>query len=187
LHLGEGRRRLVTKWRRSCPELQQALKALNPEWRRPRLGALVEDGDGDHRQTQQCLPADSTVTTTKSTERFLKAGVALRHLVTESDPYPGRSGEAPKMLRINLPRSAAGGTWPVLLFATAVFVVGLMELRSLNSASAADIVALAAAVLGVVGTHVGHVAGHELATSVLPRNASLLASNAWRRCTQPGR
>lgn len=50
------------------------------------------------------------------------------------------------------------------MFATAVFVVGLMELRSLNSASAADIVALAAAVLGVVGTHVGHVAGHELAT-----------------------
>jgi hypothetical protein len=32
LHLGEGRRRRVTKWRRFLPrELQQALKALNPD------------------------------------------------------------------------------------------------------------------------------------------------------------
>jgi hypothetical protein len=52
---GEGRRRRVTNWRRFLPrELQQALKALNPEWRRPRLGALVEDGNGDDRQMQQC-------------------------------------------------------------------------------------------------------------------------------------
>jgi hypothetical protein len=32
LHLGEGRQRRVTKWRRFLPrELQQALKALNPD------------------------------------------------------------------------------------------------------------------------------------------------------------
>jgi len=55
LHLGEGRRRRVTSWRRFLPrELQQALKALNPEWQRPRLGALVEDDAGDDRQMQQC-------------------------------------------------------------------------------------------------------------------------------------
>jgi hypothetical protein len=35
-------------------ELQQALKAINPECRRPRLGALVEDTDGGDRQMQQC-------------------------------------------------------------------------------------------------------------------------------------
>jgi hypothetical protein len=33
---------------------QQALKAINPECRRPRSGALVEDGDGGDRQMQQC-------------------------------------------------------------------------------------------------------------------------------------
>jgi len=55
LHLDEGRRRRVTKWRRFPPRgLQQAIKAINPECRKPRLGAVVEDSDGGDRQMQQC-------------------------------------------------------------------------------------------------------------------------------------
>ena len=48
MHLGEGRRRRVTKWRRFPPRgLQQALKAINPECRRPRYGLWWKTATAD--------------------------------------------------------------------------------------------------------------------------------------------
>jgi len=61
-------------------------------------------------------------------------------------------------------RSIASDAWPVLLFALTVLVGGLIAMAVLADDVSADaITALAAAVLGVVGTHVGHIAGHHLA------------------------
>lgn len=60
--------------------------------------------------------------------------------------------------------TVAGSTWPVLLFALILLGAGLAAMAALGSAvTAGAITALVTAVLGVVGTHVGHVAGHELA------------------------
>jgi len=64
-------------------------------------------------------------------------------------------------------KSITVSTWPVLVFALVVLGAGLWAMAALaekDSVTAAAITALATAVLGVVGTHVGHVAGHELAT-----------------------
>jgi len=64
-----------------------------------------------------------------------------------------------------MPRSIAGGTWPVLVFALIILGGGFWAMAALtNDVTAGAITTLVAAVLGVVGTHVGHVAGHELAT-----------------------
>ncbi len=61
-------------------------------------------------------------------------------------------------------KSIASSTWPVLVFALIVLGAGLGAMATLASdVTAGAITALVTAVLGVVGTHVGHVAGHELA------------------------
>ncbi|HEY5988423.1 MAG TPA: hypothetical protein VIV12_18905 [Streptosporangiaceae bacterium] len=62
------------------------------------------------------------------------------------------------------PPDIIGNTWQVLLFAFGVLIAGLVTMAALTDVSAGSIASLATAVLGVVGTHVGHVAGHELAT-----------------------
>jgi hypothetical protein len=62
-------------------------------------------------------------------------------------------------------KTIAGSTWPVLVFALVVLGAGLGAMAALTKdVTATAITALATAVLGVVGTHVGHVSGHELAT-----------------------
>jgi hypothetical protein len=55
------------------------------------------------------------------------------------------------------------GIWPVLLFALIALGAGLGAMAALASdVTAGAITALVTAVLGVVGTHAGHVAGQEL-------------------------
>jgi hypothetical protein len=63
-------------------------------------------------------------------------------------------------------KTIAGSTWPILVFALIVLGAGLGAMAALaKDVTAAAITTLATAVLGVVGTHVGHVAGHQLAAS----------------------
>jgi hypothetical protein len=67
---------------------------------------------------------------------------------------------------------AGRSSWPVLVFALLVLVTGLTIMTTLkqDNVTAADVAALAAAVLGVVGTHVGHITGHQLATGDFGRH-----------------
>lgn len=61
-------------------------------------------------------------------------------------------------------KSTAESIGWVLVFAGVVFAGALWAITTYRTdVAAADIVALAAAVLGVIGTHLGHVAGHESA------------------------
>jgi hypothetical protein len=64
--------------------------------------------------------------------------------------------------------SMASGTvsaWPVLVFALVALGAGLAAMAALSGAvTAGTITALVTAVLGVVGTHAGHIAGQKLAT-----------------------
>jgi hypothetical protein len=61
-------------------------------------------------------------------------------------------------------KGVAATTWLILGFALIVFGAGLTAMVTLtkDGVSAEGIVALVAAVLGVIGTHIGHVAGHAL-------------------------
>jgi hypothetical protein len=61
--------------------------------------------------------------------------------------------------------SAAESIWPVIVFALIVLGAGLAAMAALpnGAVTAGAITTLVTAVLGVVGTHVGHVAGHVLA------------------------
>jgi hypothetical protein len=62
-------------------------------------------------------------------------------------------------------KSGAGSIWPVLIFALIALGAGLAAMAALSgNVTAGAITALVTAVLGVFGTHAGHVAGHELAT-----------------------
>ena len=62
-------------------------------------------------------------------------------------------------------KGTASSAWLMVIFAMIVLIVALLAMWGLGKdVTAGDVAALAAAVLGVVGTHVGHVAGHELAT-----------------------
>jgi hypothetical protein len=62
-------------------------------------------------------------------------------------------------------QASTTSTWPLLLFALIVLGAGLGAMAALTrGVTAGAITALVTAVLGVAGTHVGHVAGHELAT-----------------------
>jgi hypothetical protein len=62
-------------------------------------------------------------------------------------------------------KSGTGSIWPVLIFALIALGGGLAAMAALSGkVTAGAITALVTAVLGVVGTHAGHVAGHELAT-----------------------
>lgn len=62
-------------------------------------------------------------------------------------------------------KSGAGSIWPVLIFALIALGAGLAAMAALSGdVTAGAITALVTAVLGVVGTHAGHVAGEELAT-----------------------
>jgi hypothetical protein len=54
--------------------------------------------------------------------------------------------------------------WPVIVFALIALGAGLAAIAALSGAvTAGTIIALVTAVLGVVGTHAGHVAGQKLA------------------------
>ena len=68
----------------------------------------------------------------------------------------------------SLTSSMTGGpptAWPVLVFALIALGAGLAAMAALSGAvTAGAITALVTAVLGVVGTHAGHVAGQKLAT-----------------------
>jgi len=72
-----------------------------------------------------------------------------------------------KMLK-SVTGSMSSGTisaWPVLVFALIALGAGLAAMAALSGdVTAATITALVTAVLGVVGTHAGHVAGQKLAT-----------------------
>ena len=61
-------------------------------------------------------------------------------------------------------RTVPAITWLVFVFALLILAGGFLAMAFIaKSADAAAISALVAAVLGVVGTHAGHVAGHQLA------------------------
>jgi hypothetical protein len=63
-----------------------------------------------------------------------------------------------------MPKNVISSVWPVLVFALIALGAGLAAMAALSGAVAAGtITALVTAVLGVVGTHAGHVAGQELA------------------------
>jgi hypothetical protein len=69
----------------------------------------------------------------------------------------------PKILA-GIRNATATSIWPVLIFALIALGAGLGAMAALASdVTAGAITALVAAVLGVVGTHAGHLAGHELA------------------------
>jgi hypothetical protein len=60
--------------------------------------------------------------------------------------------------------SGSVSAWPVLVFALIALGAGLAAMAALSGAvTAGAITALVTAVLGVVGTHAGHVAGQKLA------------------------
>jgi hypothetical protein len=54
-------------------------------------------------------------------------------------------------------------TWLMFIFALLVLAGGFMAMAFITNVRATAIAALVTAVLGVVGTHAGHVAGHQLA------------------------
>lgn len=61
--------------------------------------------------------------------------------------------------------TGAVSVWPVLVFAVIALGAGLAAMAALSGAvTAGAITALVTAVLGVVGTHAGHVAGQKLAS-----------------------
>lgn len=69
----------------------------------------------------------------------------------------------PKMLTASTTDSSAS-VWPVLVFALIALGGGLAAMAALSGAvTAGTITALVTAVLGVVGTHAGHIAGQKLA------------------------
>ena len=72
---------------------------------------------------------------------------------------------------MKVPKSLAGSTnsgtasaWPVLVFALIALGAGLAAMAALPAVvTAGAITALVTAVLGVVGTHAGHISGQKLA------------------------
>jgi hypothetical protein len=54
-------------------------------------------------------------------------------------------------------------TWLIFIFALLVLAGGFMAMAFITNVNAGAIAALVTAILGVVGTHAGHVAGHQLA------------------------
>ncbi len=62
----------------------------------------------------------------------------------------------------------AASPWPVLLFALIALGAGLGGMAAAGDATAGAVATLVTAVLGVVGTHAGHVAGEELAAKQSP-------------------
>jgi hypothetical protein len=72
--------------------------------------------------------------------------------------------------------ATAASIWPVLLFALIALGAGLGAMTALaGDVTAGAITALVTAVLGVVGTHAGHIAGHELAAKQSPAQPPLPA------------
>jgi hypothetical protein len=70
--------------------------------------------------------------------------------------------------------TTAASIWPVLVFALIALGSGLGAMAALaGGVTAGAITALVTAVLGVVGTHAGHVAGHELAARQSPAQPPL--------------
>ena len=74
----------------------------------------------------------------------------------------------PKILA-GIRNATAASVWPVLVFSLIALGAGLGAMAALASdVTAGAITALVTAVLGVVGTHVGHAAGQELAAKQSP-------------------
>jgi len=87
--------------------------------------------------------------------------------VKGQQPPSGLAETTPMWLR-NVPAI----TWLVFVFALLVLAGGFVAMAFIaKSADAGAIAALATAVLGVVGTHAGHVAGHQLALNSADSNA----------------
>lgn len=79
------------------------------------------------------------------------------------------------------PKAVTGSIWPVVLFALVVLGAGLGVMAvKVSALTAGAVTALATAVLGVVGTHAGHMAGHQLADR--PRTGSI--ADGLQRLTQ---
>ncbi len=79
----------------------------------------------------------------------------------------------PKILA-DIRNGTAASIWPVLVFALIALGAGLGAMAALaGDVTAGAITALVTAVLGVVGTHAGHVAGHELAANQSPTQPPL--------------
>jgi len=80
---------------------------------------------------------------------------------------------APKSLA-GIGNATASSIWPVLVFALIALGAGLGAMAALaGDVTAGAITALVTAVLGVVGTHAGHVAGQELAAKQSPAQPPL--------------
>jgi hypothetical protein len=66
-------------------------------------------------------------------------------------------------------REVPAVTWIIVIFALLVLGGGFAAMAFVvSNVDAGAIAALVTAVLGVVGTHIGHVAGHQLASSKPP-------------------
>lgn len=79
---------------------------------------------------------------------------------TKEEPPPSELAETTSVWLRKVPAI----TWLVFVFALLVLAGGFLAMAFIaKSADAAAIAALVTAVLGVVGTHAGHVAGHQLA------------------------
>jgi hypothetical protein len=79
----------------------------------------------------------------------------------------------PKILA-GIRNATAASIWPVLVFALLPLGAGFGAMAALTSdVTAGAITALVTAVLGVVGTHAGHVAGQELAAKQSPAQPPL--------------
>ena len=79
----------------------------------------------------------------------------------------------PKILA-GIRNGMAASLWPVLVFALIALGAGLGTMAaSAGDITAGAITTLVAAVLGVVGTHAGHVVGHELAAKQSPTQPPL--------------
>jgi hypothetical protein len=70
---------------------------------------------------------------------------------------------------------SAESVWPLIVFALIVLGAGLGAMAALpkGAVTAGAITTLVAAVLGVVGTHAGHLAGQKLATKPSPAQPPL--------------
>jgi hypothetical protein len=79
----------------------------------------------------------------------------------------------PKILA-GIRNATAASIWPVLFFALIALGAGLGAMAAVaGDVTAGAITALVTAVLGVVGTHAGHIAGHELAAKQSPAQPPL--------------
>jgi hypothetical protein len=95
---------------------------------------------------------------------------------------------------MKVPKSLTGSTndgtasaWPVLVFALIALGGGLAAMAALAPAvTAGTITALVTAVLGVVGTHAGHVAGQKLAAKQAATHPLVAGLDQLRQLNKEG-